>query len=903
MYASPYRVESHPGRLPDRARAVVLALLSLASSLCAPRSVNAQPADAADVASAPVADAATDAPAPQLTRAPELTKFVPAVVPSGAEPLLEPRTVVLELTVNADGSVSDVVVHTSVDGARDAAAMEAVGGFEFKPAELDGAPAAVRLKYEYVFEPEAGAAPDPAVATPEEPSASEPPAAPASDPVAPPASGRLEGRTLQSGTRKPLIGATVSLPDLGMEALTDAEGRFHFDGVPAGEVRIVLSDAGHGRVEDTERVERNAVTEVTYYAEQTGFGDDDLVAVGRRARKEVVRRELSIQEIKTVPGSNGDALKAVQNLPGVARASGGNLVLRGGGGSRVYLNGHPIPAAFHFGDLRSTVGNGMIESLDVTPGNYDARFGSANGGVVDVQTRRPASDGLHGFGQVDLYDGSAFLEGPVGEHGVLAVGARRSYIDGVMNLVLDEEAKESFPSAPRYYDYQAIYDWKNGKHRLRANLFGSTDSMVLLLDAPDSEPAAHGNLTAKSSWVTGQLLWDYRVDDRTRVHNSFSYLRTDMFQRLGMLKLDIAQDHFTWRSELSREVTPWLTLRSGVHAQMQHSTFDVVAPPPPREGQREPNLSLQEALQAEGSASVYNPALFVASELQLGPVLAIPAVRLEHFSHTDTLKGDLLVQPRLDARWAITDGTTAKAGVGLYSAPADLPQSNDVFGNPEVEPEKSVHYSLGAEQRITSAVSLDVTGFYKDLYHQISPVDDPQVRFDNRGKGRAYGAEVLLKHDLHSRFYGWVAYTIMRSERMESGQSEYRLFDLDQTHNLNVVGQYRLSRTWELGSRFRFITGNPSTPVRGAIYDSDADTFAPLYEPTNSARLGNFHQLDVRVDKHWIFDTWRMTTYLDIQNIYNRKNPEAVVYNHDFSESLTQGGLPIFPSFGARGEF
>jgi hypothetical protein len=231
---------------------------------------------------------------------------------------------------------------------------------------------------------------------------------------------------LERGTRKPLAAARVVLPSLGQETLTDGEGRFHFEQVPAGTLRLVIEDPEHQGVDDEEEVVANQLTEVSYYVEQTGFGEDDLVAVGSKAKKEVTRHALSVREVETVPGSNGDALKAIQNLPGVARTDGETLILRGGGDTQVFVNGMPLPSAFHFFGLRSTVGSGLLESVEVTPGNYAARYGRANGGIVDVGLRRPKDDGLHGFGQVDLFDASAMIEGPVGDEGAFAIGARRS---------------------------------------------------------------------------------------------------------------------------------------------------------------------------------------------------------------------------------------------------------------------------------------------------------------------------------------------------------------------------------------------------------------------------------------------------------------------------------------------
>ena len=143
----------------------------------------------------------------------------------------------------------------------------------------------------------------------------------------------------------------------------------------------------------------------------------------------------------------------------------------------------------------------------------------------------------------------------------------------------------------------------------------------------------------------------------------------------------------------------------------------------------------------------------------------------------------------------------------------------------------------------------------------------------------------------------------MKNEPPTRSDSDYRLFDTDQTHNITAVGQYRITPTWEVGARFRFVTGSPTTPVVGASYDSDADTYVPVYGAHNSERLAAFHQLDVRVDKHFVFDDWKLTAYLDVQNVYNHANAEGVSYNYDYSESRPAAGLPLIPSFGVKGEF
>jgi TonB family protein len=85
-------------------------------------------------------------PAGTLTRAPELNEPVPAEYPPEAKAAGVEGTVVLSIVIDAEGEVTQAVVtdpgpHPSFA----AAALHAVQQFRFRPAEIDGKPAAVEI--------------------------------------------------------------------------------------------------------------------------------------------------------------------------------------------------------------------------------------------------------------------------------------------------------------------------------------------------------------------------------------------------------------------------------------------------------------------------------------------------------------------------------------------------------------------------------------------------------------------------------------------------------------------------------------------------------------------------------------------------------------------------------------
>jgi hypothetical protein len=235
--------------------------------------------------------------------------------------------------------------------------------------------------------------------------------------------------------------------------------------------------------------------------------------------------------------------------------------------------------------------------------------------------------------------------------------------------------------------------------------------------------------------------------------------------------------------------------------------------------------------------------------------------------------------------------------VGVFSQPPQPQETNAVFGMPGLVSNRSIHYDLGIEREFTRQIEASFEGFYKQLDNLVV------TRSGNSGTGRTYGLETLIRYKPDDRFFGWLAYTLSRSVRRDSPGEPERLFRFDQTHILTVLGSYRLGRGWEIGARFRLVSGSLYTPNTYGFFDENAGAYLPLQAyPNFGSRLPTFHQLDLRIDKTWQFRRWKLSAYLDVQNIYNQANVEGVSYNYNFTRQTYAQGLPILPSLGVRGE-
>ena len=854
-----------------------------------------------------------DAGAGVLTKPPAILKQVDAPFPPEALDAGVGGTVVMEVDIGADGKVLDARVVQSAGPAFDGSALSAVKQFEFSPAEVDGQPAAVRIQYayEFFFRPEPvpeGAALDAGI-----------------DGGVAKGVVNFAGRVVERGTRDPLPSAqvVVGTGEGALETTSRDDGTFELADVPLGTQTVTVVVAGYEKYTVQEDFVPNRRTEVTYFVRRKVYGGFETVVRAQRERREVASVTLKTEEIKLIPGTAGDAFRVVQNLPGVARAPFGLglLVVRGGKpwDTKTYVDEANVPQLFHFGGLFSTYNANLLDSLTFQAGNFGADFGRAIGGLVSAQARTPSKKGWHGYADINLVDTSALIEGPVNDDWSVAASFRRSYVDillpGILRLFGADDAI-AFSVAPRYYDYQVRAEWKppNGKSRFFVTVFGSSDKLVALLPNPAFDPEGRGQFG--TSLMYNRLLVGFdtklssRVDFRTRTS-----LGLDNYQ------FTVGSDLYakSWQYPmLSRNTVTVqvpeanLELATGLDFQVLPYSVEVQAPPPPKLNQIPDPFTSRRLVAESDFFWQVSPALFL--DVVWKPFRSLKLVGGIRGDYNSQMN-KAWVDPRFAAFWQLHERVLLKGGAGLYHQPPDFRQGqlSPTFGNPDLLPEGASQYMVGTEVRFTDALSLDVQLYYKQLFNQARAtlgssggdvsVDEVDLRYTSIGKGRAYGAEVLLRHALTKNFFGWVSYSLSRTERDYAGGQNYGLSPFDQPHNLVVVASYKLPLDFILGAKIRYTSGPLNAPVKAALYDANGNYFVPITDAQYSRRLPDFFQLDVRLDKRFVFKQWMLALYLDVQNVTNRGNVEAVIYSYDYSQQGYLLGLPILPVLGVRGEW
>mgnify|MGYP001791584218 FL=1 len=217
---------------------------------------------------------------------------------------------------------------------------------------------------------------------------------------------------------------------------------------------------------------------------------------------------------------------------------------------------------------------------------------------------------------------------------------------------------------------------------------------------------------------------------------------------------------------------------------------------------------------------------------------------------------------------------------------------------PFLEPQFSDQYALGYFKTLKdNAFDFSVEAYYKDFRDVTDFVDGADLLFKEaietqvvQGDGRAYGMEFQLNKN-SGKLTGWLSYTLSRTERQILGinNNEYYPANNDQTHEVSLVGIYKLNDRWEFGANFVYGSGRPVTFPTGKF--EQEGLIVADFDNRNGNRLPAFHRLDLSATLNpkkggngtWIFS---------IANAYNRQNA-ATIFFRERTQEINDVDIPL----------
>jgi TonB family protein len=850
---------------------------------------------------------------PVMTRAPVLVQAVAPDYPPAALAAGKTADVAVKIHVDADGVVTAVDVVAPVGDGFDEAAIAAASQYVFDPAEFDGVPGPIVVETTIHF------VLDKVVETvPVAPPAPTPDNAPGhvGDPRAPVT---IRGQIRELSTRRHLPGVIVSIAELGLDVITDDDGNFAFHGVAPGQYQLLVVADHYDRVRRPITLDKGDALDLTVRLRPVNGNPYETVVEGEREVIEVTRRKLTREQLTSVPGTFGDPIRAIQALPGIARSPFGLgvIIVRGSNpdDTGIFIDGHRVPGIFHFLGGPSIINPEFLDSIELYPGGFPARFGRQHGGVVAIETRASKSDGVHGSLAIDILNAAGYVRAPISKRVSIAVAARRSYLDGVLAVLLPKpKAGAQRVVVPVYYDAQARVDVDLGREG-KASVLGlvSSDHLEVVNSSPDEKASLSLNAAIDFFRVIGKytrpLAGDLTLTISPAIGRDKIAVSGAQAQAAGPYsQLAVTQATLSYRMRVAGRLGAHAYLDSGLDYESRVTTYDILAAIGDNFrndfGANLPTEQLtrgvsQIELGAHGDLA-----------LDLGKLRLVPGLRVDGYVLAGQTRAS--VDPRLVARWALSPLWTAKAYVGIFHQPPQPEAFDQRFGNPQIGIERGTHYGLGAEWQPDRLWHADVEAYVvrrQDLvaFTQDVIVNDDgtvtAVNFRNSGDGWTYGFEGMIRRELSERAYGWLSYTYSHSKRRLSPDDPYALNVFDQSHVLNAVASYKLGRGWELGARFRLATGIPDTRPTGATYNADSGAYNMVNPGFRTGRAPLFTQTDVRAEKTWLFDTWSLGLYLDVQNLFARDNVEAIQYDYRFRASAPVTSVPFLPTLGIRGNW
>jgi TonB family protein len=788
---------------------------------------------------------------PVLLEAPTVT------LAPDAEPLPEDTSVELLLTIGADGAVREATLTAPVREDVDAQVLEAARAMRFQPATRDGTALASRIRFRYRITP--AAPPEPAPTTdPETGNQTDQQTDESANPSGTQTDQQTDNQTDQQTGEEPVEEEAAELPE---EELSTFGARAEVDPPEAGAVsRITLTGA----------------------------------------------------ELSTVPGTFGEPLRVVATLPGVARSPFGLgfFLVRGANfqNTGFFVDGFAVPILYHFGAGPAVLSSRLVNRLRFYPGGYPSSLGRYSAGVVALETGSPAGiDRFHVELEVDLLRASILAVVPFDNgRGSVSIAFRRSYYELLVPLFI-----QGLQVA--YTDYQVRGEYRFDEHlSMSLFAFGSDDTL-------DQSGALMGGATSDGTntrinynfqRLIGRIDWRLGPDSFIRIAGAIGRNGTSFGSRTAgqqQQSVDIESYELGLRVDASTPITPWLRTNFGLDAGANVFGINITAPTPTGLGEYTRPVFDPQLIQINARVARSTPAVYGEAILNFAPVEISIGTRLE-LQRWGT-RTDLTVDPRVVARWEIIPEVRVKAASGLFTQPPQVFQTISQGGSPGLGPQRAWQNSVGLELDLPEDIDVEVNGFYSHMFDiarfsqsiVTGPDGTPQREFFRADQeGRAYGLELLVRRPVEQGFYGWLSYTLSRSERLNPG-GNWQPFGFDQTHVLNLAASYAFDG-WRFGASFQLATGRPTNTPINPVYDADGNGYDAAFVDTG-ARLPIYHQLNVRIDRDFDVDWMRGTVYLDVLNVYYGQNSEGTIYQYDYARSTPVPGLPILGTLGIRAMF
>ena len=714
--------------------------------------------------------------------------------------------------------------------------------------------------------------------------------------------GSISGFVRDVEAGETLLLANVVLEGTGFGSATNDAGYYTLTGLPAGEFVLRVSFVGYTVFRQTlalgtdEHVRRDIelIPEDLYL--------DNVTVEAERVGEEESRRlgltKMSTAQIRQLPAIlEPDVFRSLQLLPGIKAASdySSGLYIRGGTPDQtlILLDGTTVYNPSHFFGFFSTFNPDAIKDVRLFKGGFPAEYGGRIGSVIDIHNKDGNRNRFHGRISLGLLASRILLEGPY-RRGSWMIAFRRSTLDPIL-AALRKQDIDGIPDRFYFFDWNAKINLDlTPNDKLSLSTYSGRDNLNLPILEDTRIILPYGNRTISANWTrilsirtfTSVTLTSSRYFSKPRFEIASTPFSRDNTVDDVSLKVDIEYLPNEWHN---LKIGGW----GGLIEFRLEDHFDG----------RQSFLSEIET----GYASLYAQHTYK----HVGGLSVLSGLRAAYFGKGRYFR----VEPRFSLEYAATENMLFQIGAGRYHQFLTL-ITNEAFAGFDiwlttgegVQPAFGDQLVGGVKMALPSGLRLDAEAYYRtmqDLF-VLDPFlsDAAGIRYADLfqiGRGYAYGMELFLERST-GRLNGFVGYTFSVTRRRFPLLNDNRYFPpkYDRTHDLKIVVNIGLGRSWTLTSSWIYATGQAYTePASYYVlvnFPFKSDKPFAIISPFNRARLPDYHRLDLSVERSGRFFGFAdYTLQLQVINAYMRRNIWFYFFDSGDTDSVDRTEVPQIP--------
>lgn len=754
--------------------------------------------------------------------------------------------------------------------------------------------------------------------------------------------GIIKGMVTDKQNGQPLVGARVIVTDLSLGAVTDTEGRFAIEKVPAGRQNISCQYIGYQSnsvfgvlVSPTREVyltielqpETYGITETVISSTKNAFEAVNPLSV-------VSTRSFTAEETDRIAAGINDPGRVALSFPGVKQGpdeTENTIIVRGNSpvGILWRVEGIDIPNPNHFALIGSSVGGvnvfsaQLLSRSDFSSGGMAAEYGNALSAAFDMHFRQGNTERREHRVKIGVIGLDFSTEGPIRkDKSSYLVNYRYSTL-GLLNRLGFHLVGERVSNDFQDLSFNILL---KSTPRFKATIFGmgglsleeySPVENPLERDSAIFDNRNHQYKPAKMGATGTTLTW--MLNDRSYLKGVVAVMGSSIRRENDTLNFaDFIFRYNTERYNDRRISSAWVynlrmtdrvALKSG--AIFHQIFFDFYKNAYPVASQADINSFDRFGRSVQGKGSTQTIQQYTQAVWRLRP--SVTANFGYHFSFL-TANKTWSLEPRASLQYQYRGNQRLSLVYGLQGQmlPLMAYYFTDDQGN---TPNKNLkmmqaHHGvlawhlftknkmkISAETYLQKITRVPVSPESGNNYWMLNQTNGyPLFQVVSQGGGLNYGLDMAIEKLFARSWFILTTLSVFESKMKGYDGVEYHTnWSAGFSSSLTFGKEFSLrkSRVLQIGGRFLYSGGNRYTP-HDPILSAQQGTYVALAGATNTAQVPNFYRLDTRIQYRYHTQRLSGSISLDIQNALNHINATGVGYEATTNTTVVQyrgGGL------------